>query len=422
MSVVIIGGGPAGSVLGAYLAAAKVPCTILEAARHPRPHVGESLVPSTTRVLREIGFLPVMEREGFVRKYGASWHPPGREGELSIEFAEIDQPGVRQDYTWHVDRGRFDDLLLRHAASLGATVVEEARVREVLFDGERATGVRVERGGRSEEIPARFVVDASGRAAVLGRQRGLYRKDPVFNQFAVHAWFEGVARGTGRAADHIHVYFLPVTRGWAWQIPITASVTSVGIVAEREVFRESRLDHAGWFERHAGSTPDLARAMGPSRRVNDWKVEADYSYSMTRLAGEGFLLVGDAARFVDPIFSSGVSVAMEGARGAARAIGVVLRGEEEEAAALSAYEARLRSGVDVWYEFIRLYYRLMPQFTYFLKSPRYRHEALQLLQGEVYERDEVAVLGAMRAFVDKVERGGEGHPLHRHLDLDVPLR
>jgi FADH2 O2-dependent halogenase len=421
MSVVIAGGGPAGSVLGAYLAAAGVPCTIFDSARHPRPHVGESLVPSTTRVLREIGFLPAMDREGFVRKYGAAWHPPGREGELAIEFREFPQPGVGQDYTWHVDRGRFDELLLRHAASLGAEVVEEARVREVLFEGERAAGVRVERGGRSEEVPARIVVDASGRAAVLGRQRGLYRKDPVFNQFAVHAWFEGVERGSGPSADFIHVYFLPVTRGWAWQIPITPTVTSMGVVAEREVFRESRLDPAGWFARHAGSTPDLARAMASARRVNDLKVEADYSYSMSRLSGEGYLLVGDAARFVDPIFSSGVSVAMEGARGACAAIRAALDAPSEEEEAFRAYEARLRSGVDVWYEFISLYYRLMPQFTWFLKSARYRHEALQLLQGEVYDRGEVGVLAAMREFVEKVEEGGEGHPLRRHLDTSVPL-
>ncbi len=421
MTVAIIGGGPAGSVLGSYLAAAGTPCTIFEAARHPRPHVGESLVPSTTRVLREIEFLPVMEREGFVRKYGASWHPPGREGDLSIEFREIPQPGVRQDYTWHVDRGRFDALLLRHAETAGATVVEEARVKEVLFRGDRATGVRVEREGRIEEVPARFVVDASGRAAVLGRQRGLYRKDPVFNQFGVHAWFEGVDRGSGPAADHIHVYFLPVTRGWAWQIPISETVTSMGVVAERDVFRESGMDPEGWFARHAGSTPDLSRAMASSRRVNEFKVEADYSYSMSRLAGEGFLLVGDASRFVDPIFSSGVSVALEGARAASAAIRAVLAGESTEEEALRDYESRLRSGVDVWYEFIRLYYRLMPQFTFFLKSAKYRHEALQLLQGEVYDRGEVGVLAAMREFVEKVEKGGERHPLHGSLDLDVPL-
>ncbi len=414
--VVIIGGGPAGSALGAYLGRAGVRHRLYESVRHPRAHVGESLVPSTTRVFREIGFLPRMEAAGFIRKYGAAWHPPVKEGTLTIEFREMPQPGVDQDYTWQVDRSRLDDMLLRHAAALGTEVVERVPVREVVFEGDRAVGVVVDHGGERETVRARVVVDASGRRALLGKQRGLYRKDPHFDQFAVHGWFEGVDRGPAAHADFIHVHFLPVRRGWAWQIPITTAVTSMGIVAEREVFRASRADPAAWFATHAASAPDLARAMAGARPVNDLTVEGDYSYSMARLAGDGWLLVGDAARFVDPIFSSGVSVALEGARSAAAAIVAGLAAGDVSAAAFADYERRLRSGVEVWYEFIRLYYRLMPQFTFFLRSPRWRTEALRLLQGEVYDRDEVEILAAMRRFVDQVESAGGAHPLKAHLD------
>jgi 1H-pyrrole-2-carbonyl-[peptidyl-carrier protein] chlorinase len=419
--VVVIGGGPAGSTTASYLRLAGVPCRVYDAVQHPRAHVGESLVPSTTRVLREIGFLPTMERVGFIKKFGAAWHPPGREGVLTIEFGEFPQPGVDQPYTYQVDRGLLDELLLRHAQSLGAEVVEEARVREVMTQGDRVVGVVVDGPRGREEVRAEVVVDASGRKAVLGRQLGFYVKDPVFDQFAVHAWFEGVDRGPARSADFIHIYFLKVLRGWAWQIPITPTVTSMGVVAERAVFRESKLDPEGWFHRWMSSTPDGATAMASARRVNEFKLEADYSYSMTRLAGEGFLLVGDAARFVDPIFSSGVSVAMEGARAASRAICAGFAEPESAAEIYRAFEARMRSGVSVWYEFIRLYYRLMPQFTYFLQSPKHRHQALQLLQGEVYERDEVEVLDAMRRFVANVEKRGEAHPLAKNLDRDVPI-
>lgn len=423
--VVVVGGGPAGSATACYLRRAGIAVRVYDAVRHPRPHVGESLVPSTTRTFREIGFLETMEREGFIRKYGAAWHPPTRGATLTIEFGEFPQPGVPQPYTYQVDRGKFDDLLLRHAVSLGAEVVEGRRVREVLFDGDRATGVLVDgpdgAAGPGERVAADFVVDASGRRAVLGHQRGLYRKDPNFDQFAVHAWFEGVDRGPAASADFIHIHFLPVQRGWAWQIPITATVTSMGVVAEREVFRGSHLDYGAWFDRWIRSAPDAAHAMAPARRIDDWKVEADYSYSMTRLAGDGWLLVGDAARFVDPIFSSGVSVALEGARSASQAIVRATAEPGARADAFAAYERRMRSGVETWYEFIRLYYRLLPQFTYFLKSPRWRHEALQLLQGEVYDRDQVEVLAAMRSFVEKVERGGPAHPLSGNLDPDVPL-
>jgi FADH2 O2-dependent halogenase len=230
-----------------------------------------------------------------------------------------------------------------------------------------------------------------------------------------------VDRGAQKSADFIHIYFLPYPRAWAWQIPITATVTSMGVVAERAVFKESKLDFAGWFHRLAASSPDIEQAMAPARRVNEFKVEADYSYSMSKLAGPGYLLVGDAARFVDPIFSSGVSVALEGARSASQAIRRAFDEPGAAADAFAGYEARMRKGVETWYEFIRLYYRLMPQFTYFLKSPRYRHEALQLLQGEVYDRSEVQVLAAMRAFIEKVETSPGGHPLRASVDPDVPI-
>src|SRR5205814_3711282 len=136
-------------------------CRVYDAVRHPRPHVGESLVPSTTRVMREIGFLPTMERVGFIKKFGAAWHPPGREGVLTIEFSEFPQPGVEQPYTYQVDRGLFDELLLRHAESLGAEVVEEARVREIATEGDRVTGVVVDGPDGREDVRADVVVDAS---------------------------------------------------------------------------------------------------------------------------------------------------------------------------------------------------------------------------------------------------------------------
>ena len=135
-NVVIIGGGPAGSAIGCYLSKAGIKNTIFEAANHPRPHVGESMVMSSVRVFDEIGFLPVMEREGFPRKYGASWHPPVAKGEADISFDEFPQEGIAQQYTYHVDRQKFDLLLLKHAESLGSRVYQGVQVSEVLFDAE----------------------------------------------------------------------------------------------------------------------------------------------------------------------------------------------------------------------------------------------------------------------------------------------
>ena len=407
--VVIVGGGPAGSILGSYLSIAGVPNVLLEGAVHPRPHVGESLVASTTRVFREIGFLETMERGGFVRKYGATWHPPaGAPGRSSsILFGEIRQPGIDQDYTYHVDRGRFDLALLKHAEGLGTRVCQGVRARKVLFRDGRACGVLADLAGTLVELPASLVVDASGRSALLGRQLRLLRPDPEFDQFAVHAWFENVDRGPASVADHIHIYFLPIRRGWVWQIPIDASITSVGIVAERSEFVKAGGSVEEWFLKGLAASPGIARAMAGARRINELKREADYSYCVDRFVGDGFLLVGDAARFVDPIFSSGVSVAAEGARFASGVVRDALAAGDVSRERLLPYERHLRSGVDVWYEFITLYYQLLPLFTYFIEHKEHRLEILRLLQGEVYDRDEVRVLAEMRSFIAEVKANGD---------------
>jgi 1H-pyrrole-2-carbonyl-[peptidyl-carrier protein] chlorinase len=417
--VIIIGGGPAGSILGCYLSMAGISNTIFESTIHPRPHVGESMVTATTRVFQEIGFLEIMEREGFIRKYGASWHSPTRTGEFAIEFGEFPQEGIAQDYTYHVDRSKFDLFLLKHAESLGTKVYQGVHVKKVLFEDGRATGVRIKIDDKEMDLACKIVVDASGRQTLLGRQLGLKKNDPIFNQYAVHAWFEGVDKGAVPTADYIHVYFLPVERGWVWQIPITEKITSVGVVAEKEVFKQSKMNVEGYFQTHVKFSPDLARAMRSARRINDFKTEGDYSYSMEKLVGDGFLLIGDAARFVDPIFSSGVSVAAHSAKFAAERIQYALKIGDSSEAVLKPYEDKLRRGVDIWYEFIRLYYKLLPLFTIFIQSAEHRLAVLRLLQGEVYDRQEVPVLDAMREFIEEVEKSEKN--VFRAGLTDIPI-
>ncbi len=418
--VIIIGGGPAGSTLARYLSMAGIDNAIIEGANHPRPHVGESMVTSTTRIFDEIGFLETMEREGFVRKYGASWHAPERQGVFSIEFREFPQPGVHQDYTYHVDRSKLDLLLLKHAEDAGTKVHQGMWVQKVLFEDGKAVGVRVNSFGKEQDLKAKVVVDASGRHTLLGKQLKIKRPDPDFNQFAVHAWYEDVDRGVGERAEDIHIYFLPCERGWVWQIPITETITSMGVVAEKQVFKNANQDEEGYFKTHIATNPNLQKAMANARRINDFKKEADYSYCMDKFVGDGYVCVGDAARFVDPIFSSGVSVALTSAKFASERIVYAFENNDFSEAAFAPYEEKLRRGVGVWYEFIRLYYKLLPLFTYFIQSKKHRLEVLQLLQGEVYDRQEVPVLDAMRKFIKEVEED-DGHMFrHALTSLDVP--
>jgi 1H-pyrrole-2-carbonyl-[peptidyl-carrier protein] chlorinase len=404
--VIIIGGGPAGSVLGSYLAKGGLKVTILESANHPRAHVGESLVMSTYRVFKDIDFLEKMDSGEFVRKYGASWHSPNGK-EFKAPFNQFDQEGIPQHFTWHVDRSKFDLALLKQAEKNGAKVIQGVHVKQVLFENDHASGVRAVIGGQEVDIPAKFVADASGRGTLLGNQLKIKVKDPIFDQYAVHAWFKNLDRDEDESKDFIHIYFLPIERGWVWQIPITDEITSVGVVADKKVFRDNFDDLETYFYTNMKTNPKLEHAMRDAERINDFKTEGDYSYCMSKFVGNGWLLVGDAARFVDPIFSSGVSVALYSARFASEYILKAFETGQFSEEVLKPYEVNLRKGVEIWYEFIRLYYKLMPLFTHFIQHPKLRLEVMRLLQGEVFERQEIKVLDAMRAYIEAVEKADQ---------------
>src|SRR5690606_17044229 len=221
------------------------------------------------------------------------------------------------------------------------------------------------------------------------------------------------------SGDYIHIYFLPVERGWVWQIPITNTITSAGVVVEKNVFAKAHADLETFFLAQLQTNENLAHATRNIRRINEFKTEGDYSYSMSQFAGNGYVLVGDAARFVDPIFSSGVSVALHSAKFASEVIRTAFERNDFSSETFQPYEVRLRDGVNIWYEFIRLYYKLLPMFTYFIRSEEYRLQIIELLQGEVFDRGEVPVLQAMRDFIATVE-STDGHGFRDKLS-NIPI-
>jgi 1H-pyrrole-2-carbonyl-[peptidyl-carrier protein] chlorinase len=426
----IIGGGPAGSTVASYLSQAGLSCVVLESSLFPRPHVGESLIPATTPVLQDIGALQKVDAGGFPRKYGAAWTSaaqsriptmgfqlPSGFRAAEVAFSERDQANVSQDYTYHVDRGQFDLLLLQHTESLGTKVYEGVRVQGV-DTADTHPRVAFTMGRREVGLRVRMVVDASGRGTFLGRQFRLKVPDPVFNQYAIHTWFDGLDRSALSAnqeqADFIHIHFLPVTDSWVWQIPITSTVTSVGVVTQKKHFTTARQDFEGFFWNCVGTRPELAEALRQSQRVRPFRPEGDYSYAMRAICGDRWLLIGDAARFVDPIFSSGVSVAMNSARLASYDIIAAAEKGDFSKPAFGTFENKLRRAVRNWYEFISIYYRLNILFTAFVADPRYRIDVLKMLQGDVYDDQEPVALTKMREITGQVERDPD-HLWHKHL-------
>lgn len=427
----IIGGGPAGSTAAAYLRQAGLTVAVFESEMFPRPHVGESLVPATTPVLLQTGAMARVEECGFPKKYGAAWTSAAPDNishngftglthdfrAAEVLFSERDQDGVDRDFTYHVDRAKFDLVLLKHAESLGAHVFQGIRVNTVDFSDPNQPIVKARLGTVPVDVRVRMVIDASGRQTTLGRQLKVKQADPVFNQYAIHTWFEGLDRKAlavnNDQSDYIFIHFLPLTDSWVWQIPITDTITSVGVVTQKSRFASAKADRETFFWDSVGSRPELLDALKQAEQLRDFSAEGDYSYAMSQVVGDNFVMIGDAARFVDPIFSSGVSVALNSARLACQDIIAAHAAGDFHRERFSTYEGKLRRGVHNWYEFISIYYRLNILFTAFVQDPRYRLDVLKMLQGDVYD-EEPAALAAMREVITAVENDPT-HLWHKHL-------
>src|SRR5271155_3751142 len=427
----VIGGGPAGAAMGCYLAKAGVKCVVFEPELCPRPHVGESLVPSSTRVFKDLDFLGQMEEAKFPHKFGAVWttndENPGYvhdleglspEYNVDIRFDERKQEGMEDcNYTYHVDRGKFDLMLLQHAQKLGATVYDGVKVGRVDFGPEHPE-VYFNIGPKEMSVSCKMVVDCSGRQTFLGNQLKLKIKDTVFDQYAIHTWFDNYdrkifsRRDTHR--DYIFIHFLPISNSWIWQIPITDTITSIGVVTQKKNFAKAKEEREKFFWNCVRSRPAIADALAAADRVRRFKDEGDYSYAMKQLAGDRFVLIGDAGRFVDPIFSTGVSIALNSARFAHKDILGALEKNDFSRESFATFENTLRLGTKNWYDFITVYYRLNVLFTYFINDPRYRLDVLKLLQGDVYDDATPPVLEKMRKMVTEVEQN-EKHPWHKLL-------
>jgi FADH2 O2-dependent halogenase len=297
-------------------------------------------------------------------------------------------------------------------------VYQGLRVKGVDFSEKDHVTIRSEVGRQEVGTRVRMVVDASGRQTLLGVQEKLKVRDAVFDQYAIHTWFDNYDRRVtsqkAEQADYIYIHFLPITNTWVWQIPITDTITSVGVVTQKRNFAKSRESREQYFWEAVSSRPELHDALRAAKQLRPFKDEGDYSYAMKQICGDRFVMIGDAARFVDPIFSTGVSIALNSARFAARDIVAAAPSGDFSKEKFETFEKTIRRGTKNWYDFITVYYRLNVLFTAFILDPRYRLDVLKLLQGDVYDEEQPAVLKKMREMVSQVEQN-EKHVLHRLL-------
>lgn len=383
---IVIGGGPAGSTAAGVLARSGHSVILLERDIFPREHVGEALTPSTNNVLRDLGVLPKVEEAGFFHKAGVGWTAPRSPvwKLLSVRTSDYPPPDAVQPYSYNVERAEFDAILLRHAKEQGAQVLQGVSAREVLFESGRAVGVRASvTDGWERELRANVVIDASGRRCMLANQLGLRRKDREFNQFAAFSWFEGLAPSPEGFGDFLMLHFLGLRRAWAWQIPLQHGRASVGVVTDKADFQTSGVGAEEFFATLVGRNRTLAHVMTDARAVRPFEVEGDYSYDMSTVSGDGWMLTGDALRFVDPIFSSGVDVALYSGVFAAQAA-MTAWTENDEPGAFEAYSRRVSDGVDIWYRMTQLFYDLQLLFTWFMVTRAHRRDVVRVLQGNPY--------------------------------------
>jgi flavin-dependent dehydrogenase len=381
--VVVIGGGPAGSTASTILAQSGLKVGLFEREKFPRFHIGESLSPETYWVLKRLNMLEKMQRSHFVKKYSVQFI--NANGKLSAPFYFWDNKPHECSQTWQVVRSEFDHMLLDNAREHGVDAYDGVHVVEVLFDGERATGVAIKQDGQRREIRARVVVDASGQAALLMNRMKLRLWDPVLNKGAIWTYWEGAYRDTGRDEGATMVIQTPGKEGWFWNIPLHDNIVSLGVVAPFDyLFKGRKGNHEQTYNEEIEQTPAVKLRIKNARRVTGYFATRDYSYRSTQCAGDGWVLVGDAFGFLDPLYSSGVLLALKSGELAADAIVDGLSRGDTSGAQLGRWGDTFNRGVDRMRRLVCEYYDGFSFGNFVRNYPELRNTVTDLLIGDLF--------------------------------------
>jgi flavin-dependent dehydrogenase len=388
--VLILGGGPGGSTLASCLTLRGRKALVLEREKFPRFHIGESLLPRSCEVFRKIGVAEKLEAT-FLRKYGARFLCSATRRVNAYRFA--DAFDVTSDHAYQVPRADFDHLLLKHAAELGAEVREEWEAKDVIFEGSRAVGVRarsVHTPDEVVEIRAPIVVDATGRDTLLASRTRRKALVPKLDKTALFTHYTGAFRESG--IDEGNIQIIVFEHGWFWFIPFRGEISSVGAVVSSDWMKQRKKGESldDLYDRTVAQSCWASEFLAGAKRLRPVGALADFSYRIDQLAGDGWLFVGDAGGFLDPLFSTGAHLAIKGADLAAEAIDRALTEGDTSRAAFARYEASVRYAVDLFLGFVQAFYsdeRLRD--TLFEQNQRVvmRRLITSVLSGDVFHQD-----------------------------------
>ncbi|NHD18352.1 MULTISPECIES: NAD(P)/FAD-dependent oxidoreductase [unclassified Actinopolyspora] len=351
--VVVVGGGPAGASTAGLLARAGHRVAVLERERFPRYHVGESLITGMLDVIEQLGLTQRLDEMGFERKYGLSLVWGKERGLWDIKFAE----GGPHEYSYHVRRADFDELLLTRAAELGATVLFETTVRGPVESGGVVTGVEYTTADGARHVAgARFVVDASGQSRTIARRftDQLWQDD--LKNIAVWNYFTGCGRLPEDQRGNILVEKVPADDGWFWAIPLGEDFLSVGYVSPTHQLRETPLTAAELFDERIRRTEHVSELTAGANPVDQYRTARDWSYVSERMHGPGWASIGDASGFIDPLLSTGVCLGILSSSPLAQALDTALSTPEDAEKALSWYEKGISEFLRGMTDYVRFFY------------------------------------------------------------------
>jgi flavin-dependent dehydrogenase len=410
--VLIIGGGPSGTGTAAILAEYGHRVLVLEREKFPRYHIGESLIPFTYGPLERLGLIPKMRNSHFMKKFSVSFvQPDGKRSQPFYFFNRYDRGTIAQ--SWQVLRSEFDEMLMNHARERGAEVKEETSVTQLLKDDNgKVIGVEAKgKDGKIEHFHAKLVIDASGKEAFASNRQGWRVGDPYLNKVAIWTYYRGSKRGEGIDEGATTVAFVP-EKGWFWHIPQHDDMVSVGVVAEGKYLTRGGIkDPETMFQREIGENLWIKDRLSTGTCTGEYWLTSEYSRHSKYAASPGLLLVGDAFAFLDPVFSSGVMLALKSAVMAGEAVHEGLVANDLSPQRFSGYARGIREGIENMRKLVYAFYE--PNFSFkdvIMKYPEAGDDITDCLSGDL-NKDYSRLWSQIREFV----------PLPDDLPYGVPL-